>query len=348
MIVSLLILPMTAGNGSYCESQPDGVVGVATMFISHSWQSSFLSFIDTLQAHFINNAGGTGERKIEEEEEDVFVWLDLFCINHHVQTPSSDDCLNDTKDCISDIGHTLVVLDSLLLLQNNERKHSMAAWNMFEVYNTVIANAKLTIILDHNTNSSQQSCNDSRYSSYPALIEHLESIIDIDNHNDDDDGDKYCVLNFIKQHSSSLSIASFNKTVLDKITSAMPVMIEQELQRAMDNCDEEKMIQLEQIVAEIRVEQKQFFEAEVLYRDCISSMMINLHFDDMKIAAVSMNLAMLLEIQSKFVEAKEVYTDCWQRLVKSVGGDHEQTQAVAKVLAALEVITTPLSSPQKI
>jgi hypothetical protein len=86
------VKPATARlEASYCDmlaqrqqEEPPGVVGKATVFISHAWKCVFLDVVDALLAHFNNNDDG----------DDVVVWFDVFSNNQHQEMAMDFDCLH--------------------------------------------------------------------------------------------------------------------------------------------------------------------------------------------------------------------------------------------------------------
>jgi hypothetical protein len=114
---------------------------IATIYICHTWQYSFLEVINTLIHHFTSSTDASNHTNL-----DVFVWFDIFCMNqHHHSTVFSrfPGWWNGTfPQGIREIGHTIVIAspwEHPLLLTRT--------WCLFEIYFTLSTQTKLDIII---------------------------------------------------------------------------------------------------------------------------------------------------------------------------------------------------------
>jgi len=121
----LPLIQSLSGNKSYCEwiksSNSDAVdVDVATTFIVHKWDDSFLQLVDTLQFYFKNNVDST------------FVWLDLFSNNQ--QNPlDMYDCRGNYEAFMSLINvmkHAVIVSSTY----ENLKSFYTRVWCVFDLY----------------------------------------------------------------------------------------------------------------------------------------------------------------------------------------------------------------------
>jgi hypothetical protein len=101
-----------AGAVANCLTSKLPSTGKSTMFVSHAWSHDFRDFISAIVAWVEET------RSAEEIAEGVYLWIDIFCVNQHSEpeNPLSHYYREAYfKDIISKIGHTVVVLDQLLL-----------------------------------------------------------------------------------------------------------------------------------------------------------------------------------------------------------------------------------------
>ena len=108
---------------SYCDYLCAGglnnnVVGIATVFVSHAWKSSFLDVVDALIDHFHDNL-------------DVIIWFDLFSKNQNDKNriQSIDWYDVDFKELIKEIGNVVMVLTPWMNPFTLKR-----TWCLYELY----------------------------------------------------------------------------------------------------------------------------------------------------------------------------------------------------------------------
>ena len=112
------------------DADVDGsIVRKAEVFISHAHQCEFLTVIDALDWHFCNAASSS----TNNDDEDPYIWLDIFCINQHRPTDWTFEWLSNTfKSTIQDFGRTVMVMSPW-----NDPLPFTRAWCIFEVYCTI-------------------------------------------------------------------------------------------------------------------------------------------------------------------------------------------------------------------
>ena len=96
-----------SAKSSYCDflmTRNHWGVDIATVYVSHSWESTFLDVVEAIKCYFSDNP-------------DVVVWIDLFSCNQYVKNFSQLDSdwvqWNMTfKSAIEEFGHTVLVFPS--------------------------------------------------------------------------------------------------------------------------------------------------------------------------------------------------------------------------------------------
>lgn len=128
------VMPDTAKlQVSFCDllrRMDHPAVGIATVFISHTWKYYFLDVVDALFTFFVGN-------------EDVVIWFDLFSNNQHTASALEIDWWTNTfKTAIGQIGHTVMVFapwtDPIPLTR---------AWCLWELYCTEVTKAKFSVAM---------------------------------------------------------------------------------------------------------------------------------------------------------------------------------------------------------
>jgi hypothetical protein len=101
-VCDIFIKPQTKDyQSSYCEMlelHHHSAIGIATVFISHSWNYRFLDVIFALEYHF-------------RDQPDIIIWFDLFSNNQHKKVDVDFNWwCNTFKSAIQQVGHTVMVV----------------------------------------------------------------------------------------------------------------------------------------------------------------------------------------------------------------------------------------------
>jgi len=132
------IMPQVAKvKTSYCDflmTRNHWGVDIATVYISHSWESLFLDLVEAMKCYF-------------SENPDVVVWIDMFSSNQFIRNNSQQDSdwvqWNITfKSAIEEFGHTVVVITSW-----DNPTPLRRTWCLFEIYCTIEMESKLEIAM---------------------------------------------------------------------------------------------------------------------------------------------------------------------------------------------------------
>ena len=155
-VTSAIIVPMTKHAGvTYVDL--DGVremkevnvnttekfisdVGVATIFVSHSWGCSFSRLIETLITH------SQKERKNRPNEPPPYYWLDIFSKNQHIV--QGDDTAKELTRAVQETGITLLMCDGVDNIGNwYTPKCFTRVWCLYEIMWTLRLDSQLIVIL---------------------------------------------------------------------------------------------------------------------------------------------------------------------------------------------------------
>jgi tetratricopeptide (TPR) repeat protein len=127
-LVNKIIKPKTNDKKeSYLEllarTQPNTVKPVADYFVSYVWAYNLKDELLAALQHTLKN-------KLKNSADDVFVWLDLFCINQHMKTSVSPEQLQLTfSESLKAIGSVIMVLS-----QWYDPEYAKRIWCVFEAY----------------------------------------------------------------------------------------------------------------------------------------------------------------------------------------------------------------------
>ena len=121
---------------SYCDmvkAENGSKVGKATVFISHAWKYKFMDLLSALKHHFRN-----------ENDDDVYIWFDLFSVNQHISDKVDPDWWNESfMNAVKEIGHVVLVLSPW----QNPIPFTRA-WCLWEIYCAIVTGSKLEVAMD--------------------------------------------------------------------------------------------------------------------------------------------------------------------------------------------------------
>ena len=108
-------------------------IGKATVFISHAWKYKFMDLLSALKHHFRN-----------ENDDDVYIWFDLFSVNQHISDKVDPDWWNKSfMNAVKEIGHVVLVLSPW----QNPIPFTRA-WCLWEIYCAIVTGSKLEVAMD--------------------------------------------------------------------------------------------------------------------------------------------------------------------------------------------------------
>ena len=127
------IVKVEATSGTYVEyllrvGGPNitKYIDKATVFVSHTWSGKFKDLVEALSAWCTEN---------KVKEEDTFVWIDLFCMDHNDE-PSHSQLVENFKHLLEKISKAVIILEPFPQNINFIRDHvptwATRIWCLFE------------------------------------------------------------------------------------------------------------------------------------------------------------------------------------------------------------------------
>ncbi len=81
-VVQRYIMPATSQlKCRYCDLISDKLHDSPSLYVVHCWQMSFLTMIESVRQYVM---------QLRTSTEDVYIWLDVVCINQHTERTGSD------------------------------------------------------------------------------------------------------------------------------------------------------------------------------------------------------------------------------------------------------------------
>jgi len=125
-------MPDSDGNPAFAD---------ATHFIAHSSQYGLESIVDAVGCWLTQS--GTSP-------QNVYLWLDLFSMNHHETNQLPQEWFSTRYlQTIGDIGHTVIILEPWENPVALKR-----SWVVWELYCTIVTGARLSFTMTHETRSN--------------------------------------------------------------------------------------------------------------------------------------------------------------------------------------------------
>ncbi|GFH57823.1 hypothetical protein CTEN210_14299 [Chaetoceros tenuissimus] len=289
------IKPKTKRYGlSYCDMilekaksdcKLDGVVGTATVFISHAWQENFLDVLEALGDQF-------------KDEPNKIVWFDIFSYNQQDTVNLSNEWYASTfMDAIKEIGNTVLIMPSWNACIPLQR-----AWCYYELYCTAISKAKFEVAMSNlEKRSFIEKCkNDPK----EVIIEMLCMVNTADSKASKPEeeelihefmGDK---VGFVKADSTVFG------TLRDWV---LEVGLEE--MNAVDKFSPDE-VKLNNLVGILYQHKGEYEKAEILLKDCFLKNETTLGCDHLVTLTSMNNLAEIYDRQGKDDEAERLWNDC--------------------------------------
>ena len=289
------IKPKTKRYGlSYCDMilekaksdcKLDGVVGTATVFISHAWQENFLDFLDALGDHFKN-------------EPDKIVWFDIFSSNQQDTVNLSNEWYASTfKDVIKDMGHAVLIVPSWNACIPLQR-----AWCYYELYCTAVAEAKFEVVMSNlEKRSFLEKCkNDPK----EVIIEML-CMVNIADSKASKPAHEEAIHAFIRD---KVGFVKADNAVFGMLRDWVLEVGLEEMKEG-DNYSSDE-VKLNNLVGMLYQHQGEYEKAEILINDCFLKNKTTLGCDHLVTLNSMNNLAQIYEMQGKDGEAERLWNDC--------------------------------------
>ncbi|KAJ9520083.1 hypothetical protein QJQ45_030009 [Haematococcus lacustris] len=101
-VVHSIIMPQTAQlKCRFCDLVADPKLQDSpTFYVVHSWQASFVAMMEAVRQYVL---------QLRTNTEDVYLWIDILCINQHIERCGSD--MQQIKDVIGVSDRLLFILD---------------------------------------------------------------------------------------------------------------------------------------------------------------------------------------------------------------------------------------------
>jgi len=112
--------------------------GVPNAFISHPWGAQIEDTLLAAEDYCMRN---------QIQPEDLYIWMDIFCLNQHVEIPGLG--IDETTlakcfiDCIKQSKKVLCFCDTLTTIPRTFQR----CWCLWEVYSSLVMGAKFDVII---------------------------------------------------------------------------------------------------------------------------------------------------------------------------------------------------------
>ncbi|KAK3288827.1 hypothetical protein CYMTET_3707 [Cymbomonas tetramitiformis] len=276
-------------------------LGPATVFVSHAWRYLFSEFTETVLAL----------EHTEEQPEDIFLWIDVFCVNQH-KTAERDFAWWSTtfREAVRDIGHTLVVL-----LPFSHPVPLARAWCLFEIFSTVDTSARL----DLRIGTSEEK---------KFITELSEGRFDFDswaaavNLEDAEAWDPHDRMQIMDAVHASVGFVGLNTCVMEAMRDWLVVQGRQALWAMSEpnRSSSELVVNLSRLLHK----QGKNAEAEPLCRAALEARRANLGAEHPDTLRCHNLLAKLMSLQ-RSTEAEALYREVVECRRKILGADHMET-----------------------
>ncbi|KAK3236481.1 hypothetical protein CYMTET_53368 [Cymbomonas tetramitiformis] len=308
-----ILLPATAATlSSYTEllKSRGEPVAKATVFVSHAWRYPFCDLLDVVLSL----------EKTELKPEEVWVWLDVFCVNQHVVAERTFSWWSTTfREAVRDIGRTLVVLAPF-----DNPTPLTRAWCLFEIFSTVDTGAELELRLS----SDEELAFAKALRAGEFDFNQWVSKVNLERAEAYNPADREQILQVVE---SSVGITALNTKVLAVLTQWLTVQARglqtTQLQRSKSRRLSSGTTLLE--LGKLYQQQGDFPKAVDMYRAALEHLCSQHGQAHPGTLAVMLRLADLLKEQSKLDEAEalcrkamQAYEDLEGAAVG--GGDHAQ------------------------
>jgi hypothetical protein len=139
-------------------------VGKPTAFISHPWSVKISDTLSAAENYCAINS---------IDPEDFFIWMDIFCLNQHVEIPnvgiSETDLAKCFIDCIAQSSKVLCFCDTLVDVPATFTR----CWCLWEVYTSLVKGAKFDVII---TPEAKARLDDATRDKFPEVVSKLQAI----------------------------------------------------------------------------------------------------------------------------------------------------------------------------
>ncbi|GFH55967.1 hypothetical protein CTEN210_12443 [Chaetoceros tenuissimus] len=279
---------------SYCDmileqakkdSELDGVVDIATVFVSHAWKYKFLDVLDALKDHF-------------KDEPDKIVWFDLVSNNQHKATDLPYEWWATTfKDAIKQMGHTIMIMAPW-----NDPIPYTRAWCIFEAYCTNSTGAKFEVAM---SSKEKRSFIDECIDNPERTINQMLSVINAEKSKAFKVEDEERIHSVI---ADKVGFSSINAMVFEQLRDWVITVVMDELEKAEE--DTVEALNLMNLAGCLYVGQGKYELAKSFFTDCLEKRTKVLgpdHLLTLKKTLDSMNdLALVYKKQKKYKEAEEL------------------------------------------
>lgn len=309
-VCSQFIMPKTKEcELSYCDmileqakkdSELDGVVGIATVFVSHAWKYKFLDVLDALKYHF-------------KDEPDKIVWFDLVSNNQHKATDLPYEWWATTfKDAIKQMGHTVMIMAPW-----NDPIPYTRAWCIFEAYCTNTTGAKFEVAM---SSKEKRSFINECIDNPERTINQMLSVINAEKSKAFKVEDEERIHSVI---ADKVGFSSINAMVFEQLRDWVITVVMDQLEKAEE--DTVEALNLMNLAGCLYVGQGKYELAKSFFTDCLEKRTTVLGPDHLLTLKSMFNLATLFWRQGKYEEAESFHLKCLEKRKVILSMEHLET-----------------------
>lgn len=285
-------------------------VAEAQVFISHAWKYTFLDVADALLEHF------------QGEDSDIVIWFDLFSNNQHKAVDLDFDYWANTfQEAIKEFGRTVMVFAPW-----NNPVPLTRAWCLWELYCTVLTNAKFEVAM---TVSAKQQFLEDVSSSADLQIKTMLATVDVEKSESFKPEDRDRIHHIVRK---TVGFSALNSLTFERLRSWVIEQMEAETEKVREPARRGKVLHSLSVLYQ---GQGKYDKAEEFHVKCL-----DFHrevFGERFPATITVlgALAVLYQSQGKYDLAAPLYERCLELHKEVLGLDHPSTLWCMGSLASL-------------
>jgi tetratricopeptide (TPR) repeat protein len=309
-----LMKPLTNDHKcSFCEyvSKTDpSAVGLAKVFISHSWSGRFLDLIEALQEQF-------------KDERDVLIWLDVVSLNQHEKIKMKVDWLTGTlRNWIKEFNRTVMVLapwsDPVPLTRG---------WCIWEIYCSIDTGADFRVAMSQECES--QFIRDLKQGP-DLVINQMLGTINSEKSKCFDDDDKDAIHEAVRV---SVGFTAINDLIFERMRSWIVEKAENYVRSvqqrktfvdfaAIDVSDDDEVLESQKILGLLYENQGKYERAESIFKECLDKWSNKYGPHSEHVLSIMHDLARCHEKQGQYAASEKLFSECLESGKKVYGPNH--------------------------
>ena len=293
---------------SYCDmakAENGSKVGKATVFISHAWKYKFMDLLSALKHHFRN-----------ENDDDVYIWFDLFSVNQHISDKVDPDWWNKSfMNAVKEIGHVVLVLSPW----QNPIPFTRA-WCLWEIYCAIVTGSKLEVAMDSGERQDFVSSVRSDSEEYMQMLGNIN--VKKSEAWKVEDRDQI----FAAVESMEGGFDKVNSMVCSRMRELVIGILADSVDALQDGGLTEDLLDTKMAHAGVLSQQGQYAASLSLYEECLQGYMTLFGQDDLNVARTYNNMAVVYKNKGDYDKALEYYTSALT-IKKAKHGDNHPSVA---------------------